>query len=59
MLGMVEHIKIPILGEADLCEFKVCLIYRGSFRTTMDTQRNPAGGGGEFSEVGLARWHRG
>jgi hypothetical protein len=27
--------------EADLCEFKICLVHRVSSRTARDTQRNP------------------
>jgi hypothetical protein len=36
---------IPALerqGEADLCEFKVSLVYKASSRTARDTQRNQA-----------------
>jgi hypothetical protein len=35
---------VPTLGrqrEADLCEFKACLVYRASSRTARTTQRNP------------------
>ena len=35
---------IPALGrkrQADLCEFEASLVYRVSFRTVRDTQRNP------------------
>jgi hypothetical protein len=30
--------------QADLCEFKASLVYRASFRTDKDTQRNPVVG---------------
>ena len=43
-MGVVAHALIPALArqrQAELCEFKVSLVYRVSARTVRATWRNP------------------